>query len=418
MADETANSQPVKDVHAGALDPAGDAIIKVYSYNPPFYAIYRTRDRLIVQLADDPLVRARQRSAVSSLAPMRGQINGLIDGWRHAGLGSDGKPLDESASGESEKPWVFAPSRSDQYKRACRYDRRVADALITVLDEAGAPISPTESALTLETAQTLLAQVKNDIIAERTSIARAQYVRWALFMMAGVLIVTGLLSSGVLNWLHNFGRPVMPAWTAVSGGAIGAFFSIAIGLKSRDVVIDLQNRENQLDVVLRMSIGAISGAVLYCLLASGLVTTSLVDSKRIVLPAHGVGQYSDIVVFLIGFVAGFFERLVPDMLNKTNFGTPEPAGQDTPVRKPLPVDPGAAGGVAAGAVDVPDDIKPAAAVTGDAPRGAEDAAAASAAAPEEQPVPAGAPEAEPESPAEEPAPDVVEEAPAPGASLS
>ncbi len=336
MAEDLSCAKNVVDIVKNRRDPAGDPIIKVYSYNPPTYAIYRTRDRLIVHYADMDDVKALQRRAVSPLAPMRGQINGLIDGWRHAGIRPDGGSAEEEIeTGEGDSLWWLKPSKSEQFKRACRYDRRVADALITVLDEAGTPDSPLapKSGQTLETAQTLLAQVKNDIIAERTSIARALYIRWALLMVAILLAATGLLASGVLDWIHAFGEPVDAVWSAVAGGSIGAFFSIAIGLKGREVVIDLQNRENQVDVMLRMLIGAIAGGVLYCLLASDLVSVKFVTQQQIVPIEGREAAYNDIIVFLIGFFAGFFERLVPKLLNETAFGTPEPAGQETPIAK-------------------------------------------------------------------------------------
>ena len=45
-------------------------------------------------------------------------------------------------------------------------------------------------------------------------------------------------------------------------------------------------------------------------------------------PPHG--GYEPLLVFMIGFLGGFFERLVPDLLNQTNLGTreatPEGAG--------------------------------------------------------------------------------------------
>ena len=80
-------------------------------------------------------------------------------------------------------------------------------------------------------------------------------------------------------------------------------------------------------------IGAISGAILYSLLATGLVTTKLFEKDVIVHGPATIGaDYDDLAVFLVGFVAGFLERLVPNLLSKTNFGTAEPAGKDTPVQ--------------------------------------------------------------------------------------
>jgi hypothetical protein len=331
--DETCASS-AKEIVKGRKDPAGEPIIKVYSYNPPFYAIYRTRDRLIVQFADSDALRSQQRARIVPLMPMRGQINGLIDGWRSA---NDDGTVDTDAEGEgngerkeAERTGLWralpdwgASAKREQFRKVCRYDRRVADAIITLLEDEN----------NLKLAQELLAQVKNDLIAERTAIARGQYVNRAFVLVVALVGLTGLLTGGFFDRVHQFPFVLGPVWTAVSGGVVGAFFSIATGLKNRDVVIDLQNRENRIDVTLRMVIGAISGAILYSLFATGLVTTTLFEKKAIVHGPIAVGPvYNDLTVFLIGFVAGFLERLVPNLLSKTNFGTAEPAGRDTPVQ--------------------------------------------------------------------------------------
>ncbi|MDT8759367.1 hypothetical protein MZO42_11725 [Sphingomonas psychrotolerans] len=396
MPQDEACASKVAEIVKGRKDPAGELIIKVYSYNPPLYAIYRTRDRLIVQFADSELapLREQQRARIVPLMPMRGQINGLINGWRSANDdGSSESETDGDAEGNREKPEARAlgwwgglleprraAARREQFRKVCRYDRRVADAIITVLeDEAN-----------LKLAQELLAQVKNDLIAERTAIARGQYVKLAALLAVGVVALTGLLAAGFFDRLHRFPIELTPVWTAVAGGTIGAFFSVATGLKTRDVVIDLQNRENRIDVMLRMVIGAISGAILYSLFATGLVSTTLFKREIIVRGAEVGPSYSDLTVFLIGFVAGFFERLVPNLLSKTNFGTAEPAGKDTPVQvAPAPGDEGrggkenAAGAVAEGNGEAapPADAPAVEALQEDAvaaPAGAADAGAAEA----------------------------------------
>ena len=335
MPQDEACASKAAEIVKGRKDPAGEIVIKVYSYNPPFYAIYRTRDRLIVQFADDDSLRSQQRARIVPLMPMRGQINGLINGWRSAN--DDGSTdLGEGEDDGVEKPpappagfWSarlqrwWTRGKHEQFRKVCRYDRRVADAIITLLEDEN----------NLKLAQELLAQVKNDLIAERTATARGQYVNLAFLLVVGLVVLTGLLTGGAFDRVHHFPFVLGPVWTAVSGGAVGAFFSIATGLKNRDVVIDLQNRENRIDVTLRMIIGAISGAILYSLFATGLVTTTLFDKKAIVHGPIAVGpSYNDLTVFLVGFVAGFLERLVPNLLSKTNFGTAEPAGKDTPVQ--------------------------------------------------------------------------------------
>ena len=283
----------VEDVSPNRPDFAGNAILCVYAYNPPVYAVYRTENRVMAHFADDPEVAATQRAMLSCLTALRGQVNSLVDGWHNAGgdAGSD-NPL---------------------RKRAARYDRRVADALVIALGNDAA------------TALALLAEIKNDIISERTSRARIAYLSVALALTVGLAMVALTLASPFLSRAVGFPGEVRAVWIAVAGGTLGAFFSIAIGLKGRTVLIDLQNRDNFADASLRMLIGAIAGGMLLGILVSGLIS-SVIASDQLVLPLAEPGapaRASYLLIFVIGFVAGFFERLVPDLLSQTKLGTEE-----------------------------------------------------------------------------------------------
>lgn len=288
----------VKDVHPDVDDFAGNSIICVYAYNPPLFAVYRTRNRVMIHFADNPVLAQDQRGRVACLTPLRGQINSLIDGWHTA---RDG---------------LFSRRREEENplrKRAMRYDRRVADALVVGLENDTA------------TALTLLAEIKNDIISERTSIARTEYLIAALLLSLLFLLLAALLAIPTLSEFARFPKEAGAVWTAVSGGTLGAFFSIAIGLKGRTVLIDLQNRDNLADAALRILIGAIAGGMLLCLLVSGLISNVL-DTGQL---TPGSGKYKHLLVFVIGFLAGFFERLVPDLLSQTKLATEETSGEVT-----------------------------------------------------------------------------------------
>jgi hypothetical protein len=165
----------------------------------------------------------------------------------------------------------------------------------------------------------LLAEVKNDIISERVSMARADYLRVALAIALAIIGLMGLFATGALDWIRRFDDEMKPVWTAMSGGTVGAFFSIAIGLKGRTVLINLQNRDNIADAILRILIGAIAGGLIVCLLGSNLVSNTVKTEQL----QWGNARYSDKLVFVLAFLAGFFERLVPDLLAMTSLGTKE-----------------------------------------------------------------------------------------------
>jgi hypothetical protein len=244
----------------------------------------------------------------------------LIDGWRKEDIYPPTDIFPKIWWGLKRLAFG-APDKGDS--RALEYDQRVADAIVVLLNDAAA----------LPIALDQLTQIKNDIIIERTARARSLYIRWALYLCGFFLLTTTALANMWTDENHRYASAVTPVWTAVAAGAMGAFFSIAIGLKNRQgVTIDLQKRENQVDVVLRMLIGAIAGGVFYVMLATELVTIKLFDPNQLD-PAR---SYRELTVFMAGFVAGFLERLVPDLLAKTDFGTVDPKPRPTPTPAPTP----------------------------------------------------------------------------------
>jgi hypothetical protein len=126
---------------------------------------------------------------------------------------------------------------------------------------------------------------------------------------------------------------------ASGGGALGALLSVAVAIRGRTVAIDGDWFANMLDGALRIVIGMISGGVLYLFMASGIVsdvklgdTTALTGAK---MNWH--------VALLIGFAAGFVERLLPNLLDKERPTSPSKAGD-----KPQNARPAAATDEAAG----------------------------------------------------------------------
>ena len=133
----------VADIQAGSLDSAGTIIEEVYTKYDPNYAVYRTKSRVLVQFGDLEETEKSQRAALATLYPLRGEVNGLIDGWRGS------KDATRAA-------------------KARRYERRAADALVVALEA-----SPADGAL-------LLQSVKADLIDGRQATGRVQYLATAL----------------------------------------------------------------------------------------------------------------------------------------------------------------------------------------------------------------------------------------------
>ena len=116
-------------------------------------------------------------------------------------------------------------------------------------------------------------------------------------------------------------------WHGFAGGATGAFFSIALAIRGRTILTDLYLTSNLMDAVLRVVVGAIGGVVLVALILAGFVRFHLGDSSP--------DEYQRIHILIVAFVAGFAERLVPDLLAKADART----GERPIVRQPEPIVP-------------------------------------------------------------------------------
>lgn len=270
----------VHEVVLQATDAVGAPILCVYAKNAPYYAVYRTPDRVLIHFSDDPDIARAQRSEVAPLGALRGEISGLIDGWRLS-------------------------RNKKQRARAERFDKRVADALVTAL-EGDVP-----------NAAGLLAGSKTDIMAERTSLAQFKYLAWASMTALAIIVLLVAVSSPQFAKIQYLTPDLAVIWLAVGAGTLGAFFSIALGLQSRTILTDLQMRNNRSDAILRVMIGAIAAALVICLLNSGLLGSTALPQGAI---TPGSPEYSQVVVMVVGFIAGFSERMVPDLLSRTTFG--------------------------------------------------------------------------------------------------
>jgi len=364
------------DIVVDQFDALGQKVLYIYGRKAPVYAVYGANRRVMICYADASDKADEQRKQLSPLAPLRGEIDGLIDGWR------DGRGRSLLGTG------ISATLKA----KADRYNRRVADALVVALEGD------------VVTAAQLLDEVKQDILKDRVATARFEYlavslltalaaafVAWILaetvpfkddkaeifrdrVQTVGIIaILVGLVialayaflsppsdgpaespeSPGLRDWLFGYRQRLglmlfalfaiavtavfligrfanypFPLYTEAAihlvglcrgagAGAIGAFFSIALGIRSRTVLPDLLRTSNLLDAALRIVIGLLSGAVLVALFELNLVQVKL--GPQVIDGAQMLGA------LMIGFVGGFSERLVPDLLDKVNAQPTAPA---------------------------------------------------------------------------------------------
>jgi hypothetical protein len=181
---------------------------------------------------------------------------------------------------------------------ACRAicDRQLAYAIQLALDGD------------MEGARATVAAAKAFVLAKRAARGRFQYLKWS-YGAAAVLI--GLLF--VASWLHPFQDAGADLWLAGKAGLVGAAFSIALAIRGRTVALDTDLLDNVTDGTLRLLIGVISAGVLLLLLACGVLPNLKIGDAN-----FSGSALTWQMVLVVGFVGGFLERLVPDLLEKKN----------------------------------------------------------------------------------------------------
>lgn len=285
----------VADLIRNQPDSAGVIVEQIYIKVSELYAVYRTDERVVIQFADDPALGAEQRKSLIDLALTRGAIDSLLAEMR-----------DTRDHG--------------RLKRAQRYERRLADALTLALQ------GQTNQA----TAE--LDSLKQHLVEERKSYARRTYLLTSVAAGAGLILLIAVLSSSLFNFGVPAGHRAVAAsmWFAAAVGTVGAFFWTAIAVSNREIEPSVSLWDTASDAGLRMFVGALSGALIFALIrakAFGItIGSAVIDGNSARFLSSGADW---LLVLLVAFVAGFMQRLVPDMLAKAT------ASEVTQVKAPV-----------------------------------------------------------------------------------
>jgi hypothetical protein len=251
----------LRDIRVGNKDGRGLPITQIYAMQSDEYAIYQAGE-VMVHFADDPGKEQGQRKAILPVSSARAEVNSFAQGL------------------------------------ACREicDRQLAYALQLALD--GDPVGAKET----------VASAKAFVLAKRASRGRFQYLKWS-YGTAALLI--GLLF--LASRFYPFQDASSNLWLAGKAGLVGAAFSIALAIRGRTVALDTDLLDNVTDGTLRLLIGVISAGVLLLLLACGILPSLKIGDAN-----FSGSALTWKMVLVIGFVGGFLERLVPDLLEKKN----------------------------------------------------------------------------------------------------
>ena len=186
-----------------------------------------------------------------------------------------------------------------------------------------------------------LNEISKDIVEERTSWGRFEYL-----LAAASSAIVAILLVQLIKIQQFFSGDTGILWLAARAGAVGALFFLAIGLRNRTILLNSRRKDNIADASLRIVIGMIAAGVLILFLHASIVPNFKIGDA--ILSGKDIAWQA---VLVIGFLAGFSERLVPNLLGKAESdrdGAPGAVGAGGGAAGGGAAGGGAAGGGAAG----------------------------------------------------------------------
>jgi hypothetical protein len=273
----------VSSVRVGKHDDRDEKIDRIF-FKRENYAIYGSKHKVYIHFSDKKEIADKQIDRVAKLFPLRDHLEYLASELKQAGC----------------------------------YQEQIANAFRLGIEG------------NIEVSKNLLNGAVRIATEERARRGRLNYLYASVFwsiLISSCLISCLIFSSAVLVGVYHVGSIGFLKLSA-AGGALGALLSIALAIRGRTVAPGPDWATNAVDGALRVMIGTISGGVLHLFLASGFINDVAVGGVMLV----GT-KLTWQPVLLIGFVAGFLERLVPDLLEKKepfNATVAEKAGTTEP----------------------------------------------------------------------------------------
>jgi hypothetical protein len=247
------------------------------------YAIYRTKQGVYVQFSDNDREALEQRQRFTKICPELCELRYLTPHMRSVGS-------------------LFSRKDCD---RSSLYDHNIAQAMMLVMEgdvETGRKIAQQALKMAVE-------RVSND---NTIRYVCASLGGWALILILGVVVLR--------FWDFSHLWPYVVAGIA---GATGAMLSIATRLQSFRLKPCNQSDMNYFVSVIRVGVGVIAGVILLL-----IAPTVLGERVQPLIPGWPSGWEAPAV---LGLIAGFAERLIPNIMRwssvqlEPSFGTPSQA---------------------------------------------------------------------------------------------
>ena len=295
--DTCTNPLYLRDLKCGAPDKLGN-IVREIMWMGAQYAVYCSDKGIYVHFSDCPAIEKEQRERFSKICPELCELRYLtaqMRGWQ---------------------PW--SPRQPPQHSL---YEHNMAQALMLMMESHEAPAK--------QIAEQALAMAVRRVTNDNT----IRYVR-ACLIFGGLCVAIGALALWLLAGQADVAARWSPYVLGGMFGALGAIFSIVTRLEAFELKPCNESRMNYWMSATRVLIGVMS-AVALLLFADTLMTDllgKLTDGVKHVTEIGG-NQLLWPAVAVLGFVGGFAERLIPNILRQTVSKLGLPTDSDgTPVQ--------------------------------------------------------------------------------------
>jgi hypothetical protein len=304
----------------GKIDSLG-RIVREVLFRGAAYAIYRSDRGVYVHFSDHEEQEREQRRVYSTICPELCELRYLTSQMR-GGLFNNVPLLGP----------VF-------HKRDSLYDHNIAQALMLLMESAAQ-----KSANQAEAAAQM--EKRGREIAERAldmAVSRVTYDNTLRYVRTCVSFGAAWIAACLLFWrLLPAPAPTQPYLLASLMGAVGAVFSVVVRAQAFQLKPCEDTGMNKLVSAIRVGMGGMAGPALLLLVTTMFEKTmeaSLGHSFKLT-----AGMESEVMptVALLGLLAGFAERLVPNLISKTADktdmvgGTPVQSLKVAPGSSPLP----------------------------------------------------------------------------------
>ena len=284
------------ELEVGKRDKLGNKIAEILWLGRN-YAVYRSKRGVHVHFSDDLQEEDDQRSRFTQISPQLCELRYLTAQMRSG--------------------WPFGGAHSP----STIYHHNMAQAVMLVMEDKGGANLKCAKQLAEKTLNMAVERVTND---NMIRYARFCLLCWCVLTVAAFWVLWDPIQFHWASWetlrLHIGG--LKPYVVGGMFGATGAMLSVATRLQAFKLKPCHQSNMNYWMAGLRIGIGMVAGTVV-------LLLARTVLSDAMGLGEHGHAMYWEAAAAL-GLVAGFTERLVPNLLQRTGSQVESSAG--TPVQ--------------------------------------------------------------------------------------